>query len=59
MTVCDGYHRQWIRGRFPRFTEAFGVWKLDGITGVRLDAVSQRSWTWRRRLGGDDASIML
>ena len=34
MTVCGGYHCQWIRGRFPRFTEAFGVWRLAGIKAV-------------------------
>ena len=32
VAVCCGYHCQWIRDRFPRFTEAFGVWRLDGIT---------------------------
>ena len=27
-----GYHCQWLGGRFPRFTEAFRVWRLDGTT---------------------------
>ena len=59
MTVGRGYHCQWLGDRFASLTEALGVWRLDGITGGRLDAVSQRSWTWGRLLGGNDASLML